>query len=605
MNTNPPAAPAGRSFVAGEGDFLLDGKPFLIFAGEMHYFRVPRPYWQHRLRCARAMGLNTISTYLPWNLHEASPGAFDFSDNLDVRHYLQLAADEGLKVIFRPGPYICAEWEFGGLPAWLLATVDVKLRCSDPRYVAAVVRYLRRVGDECADLQHHRGGPIILTQVENEYGAFGNDRAYMDAMVAAVRASGFDGQLYTCDWAKPANLRAGEVGGAVTVANFGSRAAEQIAELRRLRPKQPSMCGEFWCGWFDAWGEPRSGSADAGPALAEIEWMVSNNTSFNFYMFHGGTSFGLMAGANHYATYKPTVSSYDYWAPLDEAGRATEKYHALRALLARHAPAGAAPLPDVPSPPLPVIALPPIALTQSAALLENLPAPTRRPQPVPMEALGQAGGLILYRTDIGGLGDDELRVIEPHDYATVFLDGRRVGALDRRRHETTLRLTGVGADTARLDILVDTTGRTNFGHKLIDRKGITDRVEYDGITLMGWDVFSLPLDAAHLASLRWQAAAAAGPAFHRGTFTVDAPGDTFLDFRQWGRGVVWVNGRCLSRFWSIGPQQTVYLPGAWLRAGENEIVVFDATGGERHAIEGLREPILDRVQEEKVAAASG
>jgi len=586
--------PIPHSFGCDSQNFLLDGAPYRIFSGEMHYFRIPRAYWRHRLQCARAMGLNTISTYMPWNLHEPAPGRFEFNDNLDIVGYLRMAAEEGLTAILRPGPYICAEWEFGGLPAWLLATPDIKVRCGDARYLAAVRRYLLRVGRECAGLQRSRGGPIILVQVENEYGAFGNDRGYMDAMVAMVRDAGFDGQLYTCDWATPANLKAGEVAGAVTVANFGSRAHEQIPSLQQLRPHQPSMCGEFWAGWFDAWGARRQGTADPAAVVAELRWMLEHDTSFNFYMFHGGTSFGLMAGANHYETYTPTASSYDYWAPLDEAGRATAKFHALREVLASHQPANG-PLPPLPPPPLPVKAIPTFALTESAALLDNLPEARALPQPVPMEMLGQSYGLILYRTDIAGLGDQELHIVEAHDYARVFLNGHLVGALDRRRHETRLKLRQVPEDRAVLDILVDTTGRTNFGPRLLDRKGITERVEYGPFTLMNWQAFCFPLDAAMLAGLKWSTADQAGPAFHRGSFTLREVHDAFLDMRAWSHGVVWVNGHCLSRFWRIGPQQTCYLPGCWLRAGANEVVVFDLDAAGRQPLAGLAEPILDEV----------
>jgi len=334
--------------------FHSDGKPVRILSGEMHYFRIPRPYWRHRLQAARAMGLNTVCTYMPWNLHEPRPGQFDFSDMLDIRHYLRLAQDEGLMVILRPGPYICAEWEFGGFPAWLLAVSDIKVRCLDKRYIEAVERYFLRVGVECAGLLCRRGGPIIMVQVENEYGAFGNDRKYMDYMVELVRQAGFDGQLYTCDWANPTNLKAGEVTGVVTVANFGSRAYEQIPALRALRSNQPSMCGEFWAGWFDAWGSPRNGSDAPEPILDELRWMLENDTSFNFYMFHGGTSFGMMAGANHYEKYSPTVSSYDYRAPLDEAGRPTDKYRAIRNLLLSYRLPEEGPLPGIPKAPQPI-----------------------------------------------------------------------------------------------------------------------------------------------------------------------------------------------------------------------------------------------------------
>lgn len=588
-------------FTTANRDFLLDGQPFAIFSGEMHYFRVPREYWPHRLQAARAMGLNTISTYMPWNLHEPRPGEFDFADNLDVAEYIRQAQAAGLKVILRPGPYICSEWDFGGLPAWLLATPDIGVRCSDPRFLQAVERYFAQVGRQCATMQIHRGGPVILVQVENEYGAFGNDRAYMDRLVQLLRQAGFDAQLFTSDPPRPPNLHAGRATDAIAVGNFGTRAHQQIPVLGACRPDQPLMCGELWAGWFDAWGEPRAGSDDPAPVLAEVQWMLEHNTSFNFYMFHGGSSFGFMAGANHREHYCPTISSYDFRAPLDQAGRPTAKYFALRELLARHQPGGT-PLPPVPPAPLPIIEISTFDLTETAPILANLhagAAPVRVPLPKPMEMFGQSYGALLYRTSIAGLGDQELRIVEPHDFAIVFLNGQHVGSIDRRSGPTTLKLTGVPADRAELEILIDTMGRVNFAHYMPDRKGITQRVEYGGISLMDWQVTCLPFDAAMLAALRWvpmSAEAASTPALYRGSFSLGQRGDSFLDMRHWGRGAVWVNGHHLGRFWHIGPQQTLYLPGPWTRVGRNEIVVLDMAPRGARSVAGIDEPILDQLQ---------
>jgi len=580
-----------RHFGYDDKTFLLDGEPFRVYSGELHYFRVPREYWRHRLRCARLMGLNTVSTYMPWNLHEPRPGRFDFDGDLDVAAFLNLAQEEGLKVILRPGPYICAEWDAGGLTSWLFADPAIKVRCLDPAYAKAVRRYMREVGKRCAKFEWAKGGPVILTQVENEYGAFGNDRSYMDWMVALVRDCGFDGQLYTCDWAKPANLKAGEVSGAITVANFGGRAAEQIGCLKALRPNQPPMCGEFWAGWFDSWGRPRNGSADPAPVLAELQWMLDNDTSFNFYMFHGGTSFGPMAGANYYDGYAPTVSSYDYWAPLDESGQPTDKYFAIRDLLNRYRSEPIRESP--PEPPYPLRAFGSIAMTETANLVDNLGEPIRLPQPLPMESLGLDFGLVLYRCDIAGLGDNRLTVVEAHDFATVSLNGKVVGEIGRRPASDSLQLTGVGEEQATLDILVDAMGRINFGPRLIDRKGITDRVEYGDLTLMEWEAFPIPFTADYLGRLGWKTGPATGAAFYRGQFAVDEIADTFLDLGSWKRGVVWVNGRCLGRFWDVGPQRTLFLPGAWLRLGQNELIVFDLAPHDRPNIESVARPRYD------------
>jgi beta-galactosidase len=317
-------------------DFIRDGGPVQIRSGELHYFRIPRPYWRHRLLMARAMGLNTICIYMPWNLHEPQRGKFDFEGDggmLDVAGFVRLAGESGLSVIVRPGPYICAEWDFGGLPGWLLEDESLRIRCADETFLDAIRGYIEHVGAQLSPLVAPRG-PIVMVQVENEYGSYSNDRAYLRALRKLLRDGGFDDALFfTSDGTDPTMLAAGTLDDCLAVANFGSRAQEHLEKLRAFRPKQPLMCGEFWCGWFDKWGEKRKGSADPAPPAADIQWMIENNASFNLYMLHGGTNFGFTAGANFYEDYSPTVTSYDYWAPIDEAGRPTAKFHALRALL--------------------------------------------------------------------------------------------------------------------------------------------------------------------------------------------------------------------------------------------------------------------------------
>lgn len=581
-----------RTFASDTQHFLLDGQPLRLFSGEMHYFRVPREYWRDRFRKARAMGLNAICTYMPWNLHEPEPGMFDFTGMLDVATFLREAQEEGLLAILRPGPYICAEWDFGGLPPWLLRVPDIKVRCADTRFVEAAKNWIARVGQELSPLICAAGGPIVMVQVENEYGAFGNDKPYLEILRQATLDAGFvDLPLFTCDWATPHHLAAGGLAGCIAVANFGSRSAMHIDALRRLRPGQPAMCGEFWCGWFDAWGTPRNGGATVEQSAAELQALLDTGASFNLYMFHGGTNFGFTAGANAKQEYVPTVTSYDYHAPLDEAGRMTPKYFAFRDLLARHQPPGVV-LPPVPLELPEPITIPAFEFPESAALLANLPPPVHCPQPRPMEAFGQSHGLILYRTNIAGLGAQELRIMDVHDYAVVFLNGAKIATLDRRRRECAVTIDALPEGDAVLDILVDTTGRVNFGHQLLDRKGITDRVEYGDLTLMDWQVFLLPLDATHLRSLQFTPEDAAGPAVHRGSFLLERPGDTFLHPGQWKRGAAWVNGHALGRFWNIGPQETLFVPGCWLRAGRNEVIVFDLETDGRRSLAGLDAPIL-------------
>jgi beta-galactosidase len=574
----PAAAGAQESFAVGKGQFFLNGKPFRIISGEMHYPRIPKEYWKDRLLKARAMGLNTICTYIFWNAHEARRGSFDFSGDLDVASFIKTAQALGLHVIIRPGPYVCSEWDFGGLPAWLLREPDIRVRCSDHAYMEAVHRYLMRLGRELAGLQIGRGGPIILVQVENEYGSYGNDKVYLAELEAMVREAGFTVPFTTSDGSDITQLEAGALDDAVPAVNFGGGAEGEFANLARYRAGIPPMCGEYWCGWFTHWGSPRWGSADIGTQRADVEWMLKTGKSFNLYMFHGGTNFGFTAGANFTDRYLSDVTSYDYDAPLDEAGRPREKFTVLRDLIRQYTP-GVERFPELPLP-LPAIDLPPVTPAEKAPLFACLPPPVGSVQPRSMETFGQNSGFIMYRTRLLGPKTGKLVVVEPHDYALVYVNGKFAGVLDRHKGETSLTLPPAGGGEVTLDILVEAMGRVNFGPKLLDRKGITERVELDGVTLMNWSVYPMPMDAGFLRSLTYgEPDPAAGPAFYRSSFTLNQTGDTFLSMEPWHKGVVWVNGHNLGRYWSIGPQQKLFLPGPWLKKGKNEIVVFDLEGG--------------------------
>lgn len=584
--------PVTRSKLVVQRDgFLLDGKPFQFRSGELHFSRVPRAYWRHRLRMMRAMGLNAVSPYLFWAVHEPKPGRFNFRGEADMAAFVRLAAAEGFKVILRPGPYVCAEWDFGGLPPWLLATPDIRVRCSDERYLAAARRWLLRMGRELAPLQSTRGGPIILVQVENEYGSYGDDKGYLAFVRDTLREAGFDVPLFTCDG--PDAVARGSIEGAFPVANFPLDPAGAFEKVRAFSPGTPAACGEFYPGTFDHWGEPHN-RVPTTRSLEVLGWMLKRKVSFSLYMVHGGTSFGFTAGANTgpAGEYQPAVTSYDYDAPIDEAGHATDKYRALRELFQRHVPE---PLPAVPEPP-PVITIPRFKLTESAPLWENLPTPVRDAQPRPMEAYGQDFGLILYRSKLWAGGAAKLTLRELHDYGHVYLDGRRAAVLDRRLGQNAVDVPKRARDQ-RLDILVEGMGRVNYGPHMLDRKGITQWVEfpapYPAGVVMNWEVFNLPLEAAQLRRLKWRQASAGGPAFHRGFFEVRTPGDTYLDLRGWVKGFVWVNGHNLGRFWRIGPQQTLFLPGCWLKRGRNEIVVFDLERAARGSVAGRRTPVLD------------
>jgi len=589
------AAPVHSVGIAGD-QFVLDGKPLQIISGELHYERIPREYWRDRLKKARAMGLNTVSTYVFWNVHEPRPGVYDFSGMNDVAAFVRMAQEEGLYVILRPGPYSCAEWDLGGFPAWLLADPEIVLRSSDEKFLAPAERWLQRLGRELAPLQITRGGPIIAVQVENEYGSFGSDTNYLKRILAALRSAGLgEVLLYTADGGD--ELTAGTLPDIHAVVNFGpGDAKEEFAKLQKFRPGRPMpmMSGEYWAGWFDHWGEKHH-DTDVAQQAQELDWILSQGYSINLYMFHGGTSFGFMNGANWEKVYEPDVTSYDYDSPVSESGALTRKYFAFRDVIAKHRPG--VPMPDPPGP-LPVIEVPEFELAESTPLWANLPASHSVARPRSMETFGQSYGYILYRTRVKGPVKGELQIRELRSYARVFVDGKLVGTLDRRKKQDRLPIEA-SADS-RLDILVEGTGRINFTTELRnERQGINSAVTLAGKELSGWQVFPLPMD--DLSKLKFHESlknAPAGPAFYRGHFDLRETGDTFLDTRGWGKGAVWINGHAVGRFWNLGPQQTLYVPAPSLRKGSNEIVVFTKSQPQDARLRGLRQPILDQLGQE-------
>ena len=583
----PVAAPSAHTFGDEGENFLLDGKPFQIISGEIHYARVPREYWRDRLRKIRSLGLNTICTYMFWNMHEPESGTFNFEDNLDAAAFIRAAQEEGLWVLLRPGPYSCAEWDFGGYPAWLLATPDMRVRSTDPRFLDAAGKYMQEVGRQLAPLQITRGGPILMVQVENEYGSFGHDHIYMQSIEKMIRDAGFEVTLYTSDGSWPAELAGGTLPDALAAINFGdsSDPAKEFANFAKFRQDVPRMNGEFWDGWFDHWGETHHVTAPEAAAKG-LDWMLTQGISVNLYMVHGGTSFGFMSGANYDKEYQPDISSYDYDAPIDEAGRPTKKFEAIREVIQKHLPAGAQ-VPPLPAA-LPMIEIPAFDLAESARLDPLLGRPVRAERPQTMELLGQSYGLILYRTTIEKAAHGRLEIKEARDYAVVTQGAKRLGVLDRRLHQSTLEVSLKAG--APLDILVENMGRVNFGPHLVnDRKGITERVTLDGKELTGWEIYPLPL--TDLSLLKFNTASETAPAFHRGEFELNAVGDVFLDLGGWGKGCVWVNGHNLGRYWRIGPQQSLFLPAPWLRQGKNEVIVLDLEEGTHRSLIGRREPV--------------
>jgi len=568
--------------------FELDGKPFQIISGAIHYARVPRAYWRDRLRKARAMGLNTVETYVFWNLHEPSPGQFDFDGQNDIAEFIREAQQEGLFVILRPGPYVCAEWDFGGYPAWLLHEPDMEVRTSNPAFIAAATRWFHRLGQELAPLQSGNGGPIIAVQVENEYGSFGSDHNYMEQIHHLLIDSGFDrAMLYTADGAD--ELPNGSLPELPAVINFGSGSAKtEFAKLAKVRPNGPRMCGEYWDGWFDHWGDKHH-TTNAAADAEELRWMLEQGYSVNLYMFHGGTSFGWMNGANiDGGKYEPDVTSYDYDVPVSESGELKPKFFLFRDVISK----ATGVTPPAPPAPLPVHSLDSIQFTKSASIWLTLPRSVESREIRSMEDVGQSYGYILYRTSIPNAQSGELRIDELHSYAQIYLDGALVGTLDRRLNQSSLPIHTTHENT-RLDMLVENTGRVNFSRVFPhERAGITHQVTFADNPLTGWQIYPLPMQ--NVSKMAFQPQSCTGACFYQATFQVNDPADTFIDTRSLGKGEVFVNGRPLGRFWKIGPQGTLYLPGPWLKKGLNEIVVFDLNGQANPSVPFVAHAILDK-----------
>ncbi|WP_052432477.1 glycoside hydrolase family 35 protein [Streptacidiphilus carbonis] len=601
MPTTPPTPPqSSPSLPVSDGapgltvvgdSFLRDGRPHRIVSAAIHYFRIRPELWLDRLLRLRAMGVNTVETYIAWNVHEPEPGRFDFDGPQDVAAFITTAAGLGLDVIVRPGPFICAEWEFGGLPGWLLADPLLRLRRNEPRYLAAVDAWFDILLPVLTPLQAGRGGPVVAIQVENEYGSFANETAHLDYLRQGLLRRGVDCLLFTADGAADGFQLGGGLPGVLASATFGSRPEAALATLRRHQPEGPLFVSEYWHGWFDHWGEAHH-VRDPEEAAQVLDALLAAGASVNIYMGHGGTNFGWHNGANHTGTaYQPTVTSYDYGAPVGEAGELTEKFHRFREVIARHQGPNPHPLP----PPHP--RLTPRRLRAEAAVplrgsLDLLAKAHHLPQPEPMEALGQSLGLIHYRTRLRGpLRQAELSVDGLADRAQVFLDGVELGVLERDHPDQGLTL-AVPAAGAELELLVENQGRINYGPLLTDRKGISGGVRLDNQYQFGWEIRPLPLSdltpldfsrdgpadadgASTSASTSASAAVSVGPTFHRFTVTLDRPADGFLALPGWTKGMLWLNGFALGRYWDRGPQQTLYAPAPLWRTGSNEIIVLE------------------------------
>jgi len=581
-----------HTFKLGTSEFLLDGQPFQIISGEIHPARIPAEYWRQRIKMAKAMGCNTISAYIFWNYHESEEGVYDFSTwNHNIREFIKIVQEEEMWLILRPGPYVCAEWELGGIPPYLLRIPDIKLRCLDPRYMAAAERYIARLAEEIKPYLITKGGPILMLQIENEYGSYGNDKDYLMRLKEIWTSLGIDIPTFTGDGPTTMMLEAGTLPGSAVGLDSGS-SKEDFDLAAKMNPGVPVFSSETYPGWLTHWGE-KWAKRDSIELVKEVKFLMDNKKSFNFYVLHGGTNFGFTAGANSGGKgYEPDVTSYDYDAPVNEQGRPTPKYMTLRNLFGSYLPKGKK-LPPVPDQ-IPVIELSPINMQPFSSVWDNLPQPVNSLQPKTFEAYGQNYGFILYKTELAGHNKGILTVSAIHDYGTVFVNGVYIGKLDRRDGINSIDIPASDVEVPVLEILVEAMGRINYGKNIIDRKGITDSVTFNGKALMNWKVYNLPMDRKFIYDLRSSGKSLKKPGvFFKGNFMLNSisgnlSSDTFIDVSNYIKGVVWVNGHNLGRYWNIGPQKRLYCPSSWMRDGMNEIIVFDLHQTEAKPITGMK-----------------
>ena len=627
------AAQKPGTFNTGDKTFLQNGQPFIVKAAEVHYPRIPRPYWEHRIQMCKALGMNTLCLYVFWNIHEQREGQFDFTGNNDVAACCRLAQKNGMYVIVRPGPYVCAEWEMGGLPWWLLKKKDIKLRERDPYFMERVKIFEEKVGEQLKPLTIQNGGPIIMIQVENEYGSYGEDKPYVSEIRDCLRSIyGKELSLFQCDWSS--NFEKNGLDDLTWTMNFGTGANinDQFRRLGELRPNAPKMCSEFWSGWFDKWGA-RHETRPAKDMVEGMDEMLSKGISFSLYMTHGGTSFGHWAGANS-PGFAPDVTSYDYDAPINEYGHATPKFWELREMMGKYNDGKK--LPAVPKAPMPIITVPKFELTEFAPLISAITKPVNGTIKT-FEEMDMGWGTMMYSTRLPEITSQSVLSGEFHDFAQVFIDKKYIGKIDRVKNEKSLTLPAVKKG-AELIIIVEGMGRINFGRAIKDFKGIvgnvtltteTDEAEIV-LTPKNWMNVAIPddyetaknaLDMVKGVNDQVTAGKVKGsvPAlaltqgyegskklgdimkagYHRGYFNLSKVGDTFLNFETWGKGQVWVNGHAMGRIWSIGPQQTLYVPGCWLKKGKNEIIVLDVVGPREAVVWGQAEPELNKLQLEQ------
>ncbi|XP_034406418.1 beta-galactosidase-1-like protein 2 [Cyclopterus lumpus] len=570
---------------ANASQFTLEGEPFRVLGGSVHYFRVPRAYWRDRLMKMKACGINTLTTYVPWSLHQPERGVFNFYTQLDLVAYINLAAELGLWVILRPGPYISSELDLGGLPSWLLRDGSMRLRTTHPGFTQAVNTFFDKLIPRVVPLQFKKGGPIIAVQVENEYGSFAKDESYMLFIKEALQSKGISELLLTSDYHN--TLKSGGVDGAIRSLKLQKLNQMELQDLNAIQPNSPTMVMDYWTGWYDVWGDLHH-VLPPEDMMSTVREILRRGMSVNLYMFHGGSSFGFMSGARADPSYKALIPSYDYDAPLSEAGEYTPKYHLLRDLLSLY---NRGSFPDMPALHYresyePAIMYQHLSLWDALSFTEG---PFKSPKPVSMENLpvnnrnGQSYGYTLYEATItsGGLlkSGDNVR-----DRALVFVDRSYIGLF--KRHNLELAVPdGKGRRT--LSLLVENCGRVHQGRDLDKQhKGLVGDILLNNTPLRDFTMYSLDMKPSFIDSLYqapWRSLpdTPSFPGFFMGRlFAYGYPSDTFVKLPGWEKGVVFINGLNLGRYWSIGPQQALYLPGPFLNSGINQVIVFEEQEGD-------------------------
>lgn len=602
-----------HTFEIKNGGFVYDGKPVRIISGEMHYPRIPHQYWRHRMQMMKAMGLNAVATYVFWNIHEPEPGKWDFTGDKNIAEYIKIAGEEGLMVILRPGPYVCAEWEFGGYPWWLQNVEGLELRRDNEQFLKYTQLYINRLYKEVGNLQITKGGPIVMVQAENEFGSYVSQRKdipleehrrYNAKIVQQLKDAGFDVPSFTSDgsWL----FEGGAVPGALPTANGESNIENLKKAVDKYNGGQgPYMVAEFYPGWLAHWLEPHP-QISATSIARQTEKYLQNNVSINYYMVHGGTNFGFTSGANYDKKHdiQPDLTSYDYDAPISEAGWVTPKYDSLRNVIKKYVNYSLPKVPDA----IPVIEIPSIKLDKIATLDGLNSKVVENNKPMTFEQLNQGYGYVLYKKHFNQPINGTLEINGLRDYAIIYANDEKVGELNRYFNQDSIDVDIPFNST--LEILVENMGRINYGSEIVhNTKGIISPVVINGMEIEGdWQMYQIPMDEAPDFSKMQQSSVYSNtesaakrllgaPALYKGTFNLTETGDTFLDMEDWGKGIVFINGKNIGRYWHVGPQQTLYIPGVWLKKGQNEIVIFEQQHDKHHTeVRTTKAPVLTNLK---------